>query len=139
MWLVWVCYGAFWFGFAGLVGGTVVFAVLGVVAVIVFLLASWPLVYWLRGRAWADTGMMLAIAAVAAVVVVRFPLWLCEPLGYSGFASAQVCTGRLYAEGRGGARHDPRIAVGWYRRAAEAGNAEAQYLLATSIHVRQQT
>lgn len=138
LWAVWVGFGAFWLGFAGLAGGTGLFALLGVAAVLAFLLFSVPLIYWLRGRVWADAGMILVISAALAVVAVKFPLWLCEPLGLSGFTAAQICTARLYAEGRGGAPHDPRAATGWYRHAAEAGNAEAQYLLATTIPVRRQ-
>jgi len=138
LWAVWVGFGAFWFGFAGLVGGTVLFALLGVAAVIVFLLFSVLLVYWLRGRVWADAGMVLTIAVALAVVAVKYTVWLCEPLGHSGFAAAQICAGRLYAEGHGGALHDPLVAMGWYRQAAEAGNAEAQFILGTTIPVRQQ-
>jgi TPR repeat protein len=138
LWAAWVVVGAFWLGIAGLVGGSGLFALLGVAAVVVFLLCSVPLVYWLRGRLWADVGMVSAIAIALAVVAAKYPVWLCEPLGHSGFAAAQLCAGRLYAEGRGGALRDPRVATGWFRRAAEAGNAEAQYLLGTSIPVRRE-
>lgn len=138
LWAAWVVLGAFWLGIAGLVGGSGLFALLGIAAVVVFLLCSVPLVYWLRGRLWADVGMVSAIAIALAVVVAKYPIWLCEPLGHSGFAAAQLWAGRLYAEGRGGALRDPRIANGWFRRAAEAGNAEAQYILGTTIPVRRE-
>jgi uncharacterized protein len=138
LWAVWVGFGAFWLGFAGLVGGSGLFALLGVAAVILFLLFSLLLLYWLRGRAWADAGMVLAIAAALVVIAIKYTVWLCEPLGHSGFAAAQICTGRLYAEGSGGALRDPRVARDWYRHAAEAGNAEAQYILGITIPVRQQ-
>lgn len=138
LWATWVCFGAYWLAVAGLVGGSGLFALLGLGAVIVFLLFSVPLIYWLRGRVWADAAMALAIAAAAAVVTVKYTVWLCAPLGHSGFAFAQICSGRLYAEGRGGARRDLRVATGWYRQAAEEGNAEAQFILGTTIPVRQQ-
>jgi len=138
LWAVWVGFGAYWLGIAGLVGGSGLFALLGVAAVIVFVLFSLLLVYWLRGRVLADAGMVLTIAVALVVVTVKYTVWLCEPLGHSGFAAAQICAGRLYAEGRGGALRDPRVATGWYRRAAEAGNAEAQVILGTTIPVRKQ-
>jgi len=138
LWAVWVGFGAFWLGFAGLVAGSGLFALVALAGVALFLLFSVLLVYWLRGRAWADAGMALLIASAAALVALKYTVWLCEPLGYSGFAAAQICTGRLYAEGRGGALRDPRVARSWYRHAAEAGNAEAQLLLGTTIPVRQQ-
>jgi TPR repeat protein len=80
----------------------------------------------------------LTIAAALVVVAVKYTVWLCEPLGHSGFTAAQIWTGRLYANGRGGALRDDRVATGWYRRAAEAGNAKAQFILGTTIPVRQQ-
>jgi uncharacterized protein len=138
LWAVWVGYGAFWLGFAGLVGGLGLFALLAVAAVIAFVLFSVLLVYWLRGRAWADAAMVLMIAVAFTVVALKYTVWLCEPLGHSGFAAAQICAGRLYAEGRGGALRDPRVATGWYRQAAEGGNAEAQYIVGTTIPVRKQ-
>lgn len=138
LWAIWVGFGAYWLGVAGLVGGSGLFALLGVAAVIAFLLLSVPLIYWLRGRVWADTVMVVAIAAVLGVVVVKYTVWLCEPLGHSRFTAAQICAGRLYAEGRGGALRDPRVAIAWYRQAAETGNARAQFLLGTSVPVRGQ-
>ena len=138
LWATWVGVGAFLLGYAGLAGGSTLIVWLSVGAVIAFLLFSVSLVYWLRGRVWADAAMALAIAAALVVVSVKFTVWLCEPLGHSGFAAAQICTGRLYAEGRGGALHDPRIATDWYRRAAEAGSAEGQFMLGTTIPVREQ-
>jgi TPR repeat protein len=138
LWATWVCFGAFWLGVAGLVGGSGLFVLLGVGAVIAFLLFSVALIYWLRGRVWADAAMALAIVGALVVVTVRYSVWLCEPLGHSGFAAAQICAGRLYAEGRGGARRDPEVATVWFRRAAEAGNAEAQFILGTTIPVRTQ-
>jgi TPR repeat protein len=138
LWAVWVGFGAYWLGIVAFVAGSALFALLSVAVVIVFLLFSLLLVSWLRGRAWADAGMVLTIAVVLAVVAVKYTVWLCEPLGHSGFAAAQMCAGRLYAEGRGGALPDPLVATGWYRQAAEAGNAEAQFILGTTIPVRQQ-
>jgi len=138
LWAVWVGFGAYWLVLAGLIGGSELLALLGVGAAIAFLLFSVPLIYWLRGRVWADAAMVLAIAAALAVVTVKYTVWLCEPLGHSGFAAAQICAGRLYAEGRGGALLDPHVATGWYRQAAEAGNAEAQFILGTTIPVRKQ-
>jgi TPR repeat protein len=138
LWATWVGFGAYWLGVAGLVGGTGLFALLGVGTVIAFLLFSVPLIYWLRGRVWADAAMVSAIAAALVFVTVKYTVWLCEPLGHSGFDAAQICAGRLYAEGRGGALRDPRVAMGWYRQAAEAGNAEAQFILGTTIPVREQ-
>jgi hypothetical protein len=138
LWSVWVGFGAFWIGFAGLVAGSWLFALLGVGTVIVFALFSLLLVYWLRGRVWADVGMVLTIAVALVVVAVKYTVWICEPLGHSGFTAAHICTGRLYAEGRGGALRDSRVATEWYRQAAEAGNAEAQFILGTTIPVRQQ-
>ena len=138
LWATWVGFGAYWLGLAGLAGGSALFALLGVGAVLAFVLFSVLLIYWLRGRVWADAAMMLAITAALVVVAVKYTVWLCEPLGHSGVAAAQICAGRLYAEGRGGALRDPRVATGWYRRAAEAGNAEAQFILGTTIPVREQ-
>ena len=138
LWAIWVGLGAFWLGVAGLAGGSGLFALLGVGVVIAFLLFSVLLIYWLRGRVWADAGMVLMIATAFAVVAVKYTVWLCEPLGYSGFTAAQICTARLYADGRGGALHDPRIAMGWYRHAAEAGSRKAQFILGTTSPVRAQ-
>jgi TPR repeat protein len=138
LWATWVGFGAYWLGVAGLIGGSVLFVLLGIGAVIAFLLFSVALIYWLRGRVWADAAMVLAITAALVVVAVKYTVWLCEPLGHSGFAVAQLCAGRLYAEGRGGALRDPGVATGWYRQAANAGNAEAQFILGTTIPVRQQ-
>jgi TPR repeat protein len=138
LWAVWVAFGAYWLGLAGLVGGSVGFALLGVAAVIVFALFSLLLVSWLRGRIWADAGMVAMIAVALAVVAVQYTVWICEPLGHSGFTTAQICAGRLYAEGRGGALRDMNVATGWYRRAAEAGSAKAQFILGSTIPVRQQ-
>jgi hypothetical protein len=138
LWATWVGFGAYWLGFAGLIGGSTLFVLLGVGAVIAFLLFSVALIYWLRGRVWADAGMVLAITAALVVVGVKYTVWLCEPVGHSGFAAAQIYTGRLYAEGRGGALRDPQVATGWFRRAAEAGSAEGQFILGTTIPVREQ-
>lgn len=99
--------GSFWIGFAGLVGGSGLFALLGAGAVVAFLLFSGVLVHWLRGRVWADAAMASVIVAALVVVSVTYTVWICEPLGHSGFAAAQIRTGRLYEEGRGGALRDP--------------------------------
>ena len=138
LWAVWVGFGAYWLGLVGLLAGGMLWMLVAVAAIIVFVLFSLLLVYWLRGRVWADAGMVVTIAVAVAVVAVKYTLWLCEPLGHSGFAAAQICTGRLYAEGRGGALIDPQVSMGWYRRAAEAGNAEAQFILGTTIPARQE-
>ncbi|MBP1689257.1 MAG: Sel1 domain protein repeat-containing protein, partial [Deltaproteobacteria bacterium] len=138
LWATWVGFGAYWLGLAGLIGGSWLFVLVGVGAVIAFVLFTVSLIYWLRGCVWADAAMVLAITAVLVVVAVKYTVWLCEPLGHSGFAAAQVCAGRLYAEGRGRALRDPHVATDWYRRAAEAGNAEGQFLLGTTIPVREQ-
>jgi len=114
------------------------FVLLAVGAVLAFALFSVFLVYWLRGRIWADAGMVLTIAAAVAVVAFKSTVWLCEPLAHSGISAAQICTGRLYDEGRGGAIRDPEAAILWYRRAAEAGSAQAQFSLAMRVPVRAQ-
>ena len=41
-------------------------------------------------------------------------------------------------DGRGGALHDPRVAMEWYRHAAEAGSRKAQFILGTTSPVRAQ-
>jgi TPR repeat protein len=51
LWATWVGFGAYWLAVAGLVGGSGLFALLGVGAVIVFLLFSVPLIYWLQRAA----------------------------------------------------------------------------------------
>jgi len=138
LWATWVGVGAFLLVFASFMGGSRLFLLLPVGAVIVFALFTVVLTYWLRGRVWADAGMVLAITTVLAVIAVKYPVLLCEPLGHSGVVVAQVCTGRLYAEGRGGASRNPRMAKRWFLLAAEAGNAEAQFILGTTIPVRKQ-
>ncbi len=138
LWATWVGFGAYWLGLAGLVAGSWLFVLLGVGTVLAFALFSAALIPWLRGRIWADAVMVFAITATLVVVTAKYTVWLCEPLGHSGFTAAQVCAGRLYAEGRGGALRDPRVATGWYRQAAEAGNAEAQFLLGATLPARRE-
>ncbi len=111
LWLFWVAFGVYWLGFAGLVAGSRWIIALALGAALAFALFSAFLVYWLRGRTWADAAMMLLIVAVVAVVSFKYTLWLCEPAAHSALRAAQWCAGRLYAEGRGGALRDPRAAT----------------------------
>ncbi len=98
LWAIWVGYGAFWIGFAGLVGGSGLFALLGAGAVVAFLLFSGALVYWLRGRVWADAAMASVIVAALVVVSVKYTF-----LGLRRHAAAaQTRTGAVPAAGSAG-------------------------------------
>lgn len=52
-----------------------------------------------------------------------------EKLARDGDAEAQVALGDLHMEGRG-VLHNYSLAMGWYKRAADAGSADAQFKLA---------
>jgi TPR repeat protein len=57
---------------------------------------------------------------------------LFRPLAEDGEAKAQFHLGRMYALGQGVAP-DSKEAIGWYRKAAEQGNADAEYVLAVMV------
>lgn len=91
------------------------------------LLATLTLVLaaWLRRRPWADWLVAVAVAGFCIAVLATQRLWFCEPLGWAGFARAQVCTGRLYTTGTQGAIRKVGTASGWYAQAARRGDEEA--------------
>jgi hypothetical protein len=107
LWATWVGFGAYWLGLAGLVGGSALFALLGVGAVVAFVLFSVPLVYWLRGRVWADAAMVLAITAALVVAVVKYTVWFCEPLAtaVATRSARPACRGARWRAARSPSRH----------------------------------
>jgi TPR repeat protein len=112
--------------FAGGVGGSLLIALLGILTFLVAfpLLTIW-LWAWSRGRVWADWLTLALVTGLCTVVATTQRLWICEPLAWSGFSAAQMCTARLYAEGSQGAIRDTGVAASWYGQAALNGNEEA--------------
>lgn len=128
----WLVIGAGLVAFAGAVGGSLVIVVVGVVAfLIVFPLLTILLVAWSRGRAWADWLIICLVAGFSTAVFTTQRLWICEPLAWSGFTPAQMCTARLYAEGSHGAIRNTGVAASWYGQAALNGSEEAVSRLVT--------
>ncbi len=73
----------------------------------------------------------IAVAAVALLVVVLGNDINRARLGaYLGRPDAQLTLGYYYGTGRGGVVRNEAEAVKWYRRAAEQGNPQAQFVLA---------
>jgi len=122
----WLAIGAAAVAFAGGVGGSLLIVVVGIVAFLIAfpLLTIW-LVAWSRGRVWADWLTLFLVAGLCTTVAATQRLWMCEPLAWSGFSVAQMCTARLYAEGSQGAIRNTGVAASWYGQAALSGSEEA--------------
>jgi TPR repeat protein len=81
--------------------------------------------------------LLLVPASILTVYGVQ-RLWICEPLAWSGLGHAQVCTGRLYENGDGGAIRNENTARLWYRKAAAQGVAEAEYQVGLFTYDREE-
>jgi hypothetical protein len=124
--------------FVGGMTGSWLFPLLGLAVVPVFVLLTWGLYVWIRGRPLADAGVLLLVPAFFLTVYTVQRQWLCEPLAFSGLGQAQLCTARLYERGEGGAIRNRGAAREWYRAAAEQGVAEAEYQVAGFTYKREQ-
>ena len=118
--------------------GSGYFALLGLTVVPLFVVLTWGLYFWVRGRTLADAAMLLLVPALVFTVYSVQRLWLCEPLALSGLGQAQLCTARLYEHGEGGAIRNQNTAHGWYRHAAGQGVAEAEFEVAGFSDEREQ-
>jgi TPR repeat protein len=124
--------------FVGGMTGSGYYLLLGLGVVPVFVLLTWGLYFWVRGRPLADAGVLLLVPAFFLTVYTVQKQWLCEPLAFSGLGQAQLCTARLYERGEGGALRSRGAAREWYRAAAEQGVAEAEYEVAGFTRGREQ-
>jgi TPR repeat protein len=124
--------------FVGGMTGSWLYPLLGLLVVPVFVLLTWGLYFWIRGRRLADASVLLLVPVFFLTVYTVQKQWLCEPLAFSGLGRAQLCTARLYEHGEGGAIRNQQTARDWYRQAAEQGDAEAEYLVADSSYEREQ-
>jgi TPR repeat protein len=124
--------------FVGGMTGSWYYLLLGLGVVPVFVLLTWGLYFWVRGRPLADAGVLLLVPAFFLTVYTVQKQWLCEPLAFSGLGQAQLCTARLYERGEGGALRSRGAAREWYRAAAEQGVAEAEYEVAGFTRGREQ-
>ena len=124
--------------FVGGVAGSWLYPLLGLLVVPVFVLLTWGLYFWIRGRRLADASVLLLVPVFFLTTYTVQKQWLCEPLAFSGLGQAQLCTARLYEYGEGGAIRNRQTARDWYRQAAEHGDAEAEYLVADSSYEREQ-
>jgi TPR repeat protein len=124
--------------FAGGMTGSLFFPLLGLGVVPVFALLTWGLMYWIRGSMLAYGSVLLLVPAFMLAVYTLQPLWICEPLAWSGLGIGQLCTARLYEHGDGGAIRDEGAARDWYRLAAAQGVAEAEYEVARFTRDREQ-
>lgn len=73
----------------------------------------------------AAFGVMLAVV----LCLPKPDLAVVRKLAVTGDVNAQVCLGRRYAGGTGGAEEDKIESAKWFHRAAEQGNPDAQYRL----------
>lgn len=70
-------------------------------------------------------GLSLAIAAVSQTTNAKPDIPALQTMAASGDPSAQLALGLTYQNGRGVQQNDA-VAAEWYRKAAAAGNSEAQ-------------
>ncbi|MEN8260272.1 MAG: hypothetical protein ABFS02_06755 [Pseudomonadota bacterium] len=124
---VWACFGAYWLGFAALLSGTAVTLLLSPVPVAVYGLTTWGIVRWMRGKPYTDAVVIVVIMAFMGGVYGAQRAWLCEPLAHNGVGRAQLCTAKLYEQGRGGVISNFGTARGWYEKAAGQRVAEAEF------------
>lgn len=126
----WIVVGAGLGVFAGGVGGSLLFAALSAGSGIFALaLLGTVLVAWARQRRWADWALITIIGSTLVGLLAYQRLWVCEPLAWSGWVPAQMCTADLYARGEQGAIRSVGAAAGWYGQAALRGSEEAVYAL----------
>lgn len=131
---LWFLVGGAMLAFAGAMAGSVFFTLVAPLVVIAALVALTALlVAWVRSRSWADWLVLLAVLGFSLSVALVQRLWICEPLAWSGLASAQHCAAELYVDGEQGAIRDVHTAAGWYERAAEQGSEAALASLAKKI------
>ena len=131
---LWLLVGGAMLAFAGAMAGSAVFTlVTPVVVFAVLIVLAVVLVAWVRSKRWADWLVLLAVLGFSLSIVLAQRLWICEPLAWSGLASAQHCTAELYVQGKQGAIRDVHTAAGWYGRAAEQGNEAAMASLVDRI------
>jgi TPR repeat protein len=136
--LIWTGLAVFMGVIAGGMAGSLLFTLLSLGLVPVFLLLTWGLTFWIRGRMLADAGMLLLVPAFMLTVYSVQRLWICEPLAWSGLGIGQLCTARLYEHGDGGAIRNEGAARDWFRLAAAQGVAEAEYDVAGFTREREQ-
>lgn len=136
--LIWIGLAVFMGVIAGGTAGSLLFILLSLGLVPAFLLLTWGLTFWIRGRTPADIGVLLLVPAFILSVYSVQRLWICEPLAWSGLGVGQLCTARLYEHGDGGAIRNEGAARDWYRLAAAQGVADAEYEVAGFTREREQ-
>lgn len=124
---LWAGIAAVMVGIAGLVGGTGLGLLVSLAIILIWGLFCTALWFWVRGNIRADAGWLLVIILFCGNVYYWQRAWICEPLAFSGFGPAQLCTAKLYESGSGGVIRNRQTARAWYGYAAERGIAEAQY------------
>ncbi len=124
--MLWLLVGGTMLAFAGAMAGSAFFTLaVPVIVIPVLVVLAVLLVAWIRSKRWADWLVLLTVLGFSLSVVLVQRLWICEPLAWSGLASAQHCTAELYVDGKQGAIRDVHTAAGWYGRAAEQGSEAA--------------
>ena len=136
--LIWTGVAVYMGVIAGGLAGSLLFTLLSLGLAPAFLLLTWGLTFWVRGRTLADLGVLLLVPAFMLTVYSVQRLWICEPLAWSGLGIGQLCTARLYKHGDGGAIRNEGAARDWYRLAAAQGVAEAEYEVAGFTRGREQ-
>ena len=136
--LIWTGVAVYMGVIAGGLAGSLLFTLLSLGLVPAFLLLTWGLTFWVRGRTLADLGVLLLVPVFMLTVYSVQRLWICEPLAWSGLGMGQLCTARLYEHGDGGAIRNEGAARDWYRLAAAQGVAEAEYEVASFTRDREQ-
>jgi len=136
--LIWTGVAVYMGVIAGGLAGSLLFTLLSLGLAPAFLLLTWGLTFWVRGRTLADLGVLLLVPAFMLSVYSVQRLWICEPLAWSGLGIGQLCTARLYKHGDGGAIRNEGAARDWYRLAAAQGVAEAEHEVAGFTRGREQ-
>lgn len=96
------------------------------------------LIIWAVGSLWLDGLWVLIVTALLGYLLFINPAIYVQYWADSNSSSAQMWMARHYEAGEGGLTQSKSTARRWYKRAADNGNRDAQYMMAaTARHGRE--
>jgi TPR repeat protein len=90
------------------------------------------LILWAIGSLWLDAIWVLIVATLLGYLLFVNPAIYVQYWADSNNQWAQKWMARHYETGKGGLTQSKSTARGWYKRAAENGDQDAQYMMATT-------
>jgi len=121
----------YFFGLAALLGGSTKALLYPLGVIVIYFILTVLIYYWSRGGIIITTLMTTLIISSGSYVLIDKRGWACKPLAESGVSLAYGCLARAYEYPGGKGLHINATKMReWYEKAADAGDAEAAYLVA---------